>query len=292
MIDIWIYRYIDLCISKYIYTYSCKEMTQEKTIWTIKSLLGQGAFSTVYIVEDGDGKKGALKTMNDKFDNFRFLDELMILESLRLVSCQNLIQIYDSFPTEKKIVMEYNDRSCTLTHWINTNKRHNYESSTNRKNIMSGIGRGLQTLHANNIIHLDIKPDNIIIASGIPKIIDFGNSLRKPEDRRWPIELPWSILRGTRSYAAPETLGFEKYSTHIYSPSADAWSYGCVIYILFSLGCSPFTGFELDKISKGEYPYKRVIPRQINNMIRSLLQPLRANRLLIENINLDLYLNL
>lgn len=89
----------------------------------------------------------------------------------------------------------------------------------------------LRYLRENNIVHCDMKPENILLRksnkSGI-KIIDFGSSTYENEQFYTYIQ--------SRFYRAPEImLGIR------YTPAIDMWSLGCILYELF-VGFPLFAG--------------------------------------------------
>ncbi|GBP56225.1 Death-associated protein kinase related [Eumeta japonica] len=91
---------------------------------------------------------------------------------------------------------------------------------------------GLQHMHARRIAHLDLKPQNLLLAAGKEDLLicDFGISRAI---------LPGARVReilGTRDYVAPEILSYEPLSL-----AADIWSVGVLAYVLLS-GYSPFAG--------------------------------------------------
>ncbi|XP_026513219.1 striated muscle-specific serine/threonine-protein kinase-like, partial [Terrapene carolina triunguis] len=97
--------------------------------------------------------------------------------------------------------------------------------------------QGLEYLHGRRIVHLDIKPDNVVVAHGnAVKIIDFGSAQTYN-----PLVLRRLGRRvGTLEYMSPEMVKGDPVGS-----AADIWGVGVLTYIMLS-GRSPF--FELDPI--------------------------------------------
>ena len=112
---------------------------------------------------------------------------------------------------------------------------------------MKQILSALAYCHANKIVHRDMKPENLLMATSDKdakvKVIDFGTSKIFSEEKM-------TGLIGTPFYIAPEVL---KYS---YTEKCDIWSCGVILYVLLS-GTQPFMGrtcFEImEKIKRGVY---------------------------------------
>eukprot|EP01126_Amoeba_proteus_P012469 TRINITY_DN15135_c0_g1_i4.p1 TRINITY_DN15135_c0_g1~~TRINITY_DN15135_c0_g1_i4.p1 ORF type:complete len:442 (+),score=96.10 TRINITY_DN15135_c0_g1_i4:64-1326(+) len=125
-------------------------------------------------------------------------------------------------------------------------------------NILHSVLSGLSFLHQLNIIHRDIKPDNVLVStSGVVKIIDFGtctNSLR-----------PTSTI-GTPWYCAPEVITGDDYSTLV-----DIWSIGCFGIELITTS-PPYHELNnvacLFKMAAGEVP---PLPDNISDLYRLFL---------------------
>ncbi|EJD74145.1 CAMK/DAPK/DAPK protein kinase, variant [Loa loa] len=96
----------------------------------------------------------------------------------------------------------------------------------------------IKHLHDNHIVHLDIKPENVMLrkrGESKIKLIDFGLSRRI---------LPGTVVKdmiGTPEFVAPEVVNYEPLST-----ATDMWALGVVTYILLS-GGSPFLGETRDE---------------------------------------------
>ncbi|WFD02522.1 non-specific serine/threonine protein kinase [Malassezia obtusa] len=112
------------------------------------------------------------------------------------------------------------------------------------------IGSALQYCHANNVVHRDLKIENILISkSGNIKIIDFGlSNLYSPHAQL-------NTFCGSLYFAAPELLNARVYT----GPEVDVWSFGVVLYVLVC-GKVPFDDQNMPalhaKIKRGyvEYP--------------------------------------
>ena len=92
---------------------------------------------------------------------------------------------------------------------------------------------GLQHMHGKNIVHLDIKPENILCVDSTSnriKLIDFGlaRELKPGEITRCAL--------GTPDFVAPEAISFNEIK-----PQTDMWSTGVLTYVLLS-GLMPFGG--------------------------------------------------
>ncbi|XP_037720926.1 twitchin isoform X30 [Drosophila subpulchrella] len=100
-------------------------------------------------------------------------------------------------------------------------------------NYMRQICEGIRHMHEKNIIHLDIKPENIMCqtrSSTNVKLIDFGLATRLD-----PNEVV-KITTGTAEFAAPEIVNREPVGFY-----TDMWATGVLSYVLLS-GLSPFAG--------------------------------------------------
>lgn len=118
-------------------------------------------------------------------------------------------------------------------------------SETELRHIIRGCVKGLyhrnnwvKVVHENNIIHRDIKPQNILFsADGTAKLSDFGISQMKPE-------LKMNEIKGTDFFMAPECFQRERDKV-VDGKALDIWALGVSIYCFFYLKL-PFNGEDLE----------------------------------------------
>lgn len=146
------------------------------------------------------------------------------------------------------------------------------------KIIFKQIIEGLKYLHSRNIVHRDIKLDNILFdLSNTVKICDFGVSRKIKQGQ---------ILHercGTPAYIAPEIFNDEGYEGF----PVDIWSAGVTLYYLIS-GTQPFKADSIKvlkkEITSGKYDKLEKISGELSDLIDKLLQVDPKKRITISQI--------
>ncbi|XP_062294317.1 myosin light chain kinase, smooth muscle [Scomber scombrus] len=153
--------------------------------------------------------------------------ELMnYLHHSKLVQC---LGAYDHKP-EMVMVMEFIAGGELFERIVDDNFEHTEPASVR---YMQQIVEGISFMHQQNIIHLDLKPENIVCVDTTGtsvKIIDFGLASRLDSNT------PLKVMHGTPEFVAPEVISYEPVCL-----ATDMWSIGVICYILLS-GESPFQG--------------------------------------------------
>jgi predicted Ser/Thr protein kinase len=194
--------------------------------------IGVGGMATVYRGFDLQSRRPvALKTLRaeyqrDPASRQRFRREA---RAMAFVNHPNLVTIYDLYEEQDGswVVMEFVDGE-TLKAFVQRDGPLPPESVAL---ILQQLANALAHIHARNMVHLDIKPQNIMITeSGEVKIIDFG--LAQPPGAH--IVQGSGLAFGTAAYLAPEQVRGDaiRFETDVYS-------LGCVVYELLT-GQMPF----------------------------------------------------
>ena len=99
------------------------------------------------------------------------------------------------------------------------------------KKIIYIVGQALDYIHEKNILHLDIKPSNILMDNNNnPKLIDFGIS--KKYDLSNDQETSTTLLAASKGYASIEQYDSE--GIQVFSPRPDIYSLGATMYYLIT----------------------------------------------------------
>uniref|UniRef100_H0ZE13 Serine/threonine-protein kinase n=1 Tax=Taeniopygia guttata TaxID=59729 RepID=H0ZE13_TAEGU len=234
-------------------------------------VLGSGQFGIVY---GGKHRKTGRDVAIKVIDKMRFptkqesqlRNEVAILQNLHHPGIVNLECMFET-PERVFVVME-KLHGDMLEMILSSEKGRLPERIT--KFMVTQILVALRNLHFKNIVHCDLKPENVLLASAEPfpqvKLCDFGFAriIGEKSFRR-------SVV-GTPAYLAPEVLRSKGYNR-----SLDMWSVGVIVYVSLS-GTFPFNEDEdiNDQIQNAAFmyppnPWKEISSEAID-LINNLLQ--------------------
>ncbi|KAI6038635.1 kinase-like protein [Pisolithus marmoratus] len=243
-----------------------KEDDDEARPYVIVSDIGKGSFATVYKgYHEETHHQVAIKVVRREILTAKLLDNLQSeIEILKSLSHRHITKLFDIVRAERNIylIMEY----CAggdLTNYIK--KRGRVEgleyapfpgaalqyyphpksgglSVLVVRSFLRQLARALKFLRTRDLMHRDIKPQNLLLTPappeelakghpvGVPilKIADFGFARSLPNTKLA------ETLCGSPLYMAPEILRYEKYDA-----KADLWSVGAVLYEMCT-GKAPF----------------------------------------------------
>lgn len=235
------------------------------------------ARSHIYLAVDGDtGERVVIKTPSvDQSDNTAFLERFLMEEWIaKRINSPHVLKPCSQ--TRKRnfiyVVTEYIEGQ-TLAQWMIDNPKPDLPAV---RGIIEQIAKGLQAFHRLEMVHQDLKPDNIMIdGTGTVKILDFGATrVAGILEIATPIEQ--INLLGSAAYAAPEYFLGENGSSR-----SDIFSLGVIAYQMLS-GKLPY-GAEVararTKAAQKKLAYKTVlneereIPAWVDDAIRKAVEP-------------------
>uniref|UniRef100_A0A4W5MQ41 Serine/threonine-protein kinase n=1 Tax=Hucho hucho TaxID=62062 RepID=A0A4W5MQ41_9TELE len=263
----------DLSISISVSNSQITENVDISSVYQIfaDEVLGSGQFGIVY---GGKHRKTGRDVAIKIIDKMRFptkqesqlRNEVAILQNLHHPGIVNLECMFET-PERVFVVME-KLHGDMLEMILSSEKSKLPERLT--KFLVTQILVALRHLHFKNIVHCDLKPENVLLASAEPfpqvKLCDFGFAriIGEKSFRR-------SVV-GTPAYLAPEVLRSKGYNR-----SLDMWSVGVIVYVSLS-GTFPFNEDEdiNDQIQNAAFMYPpnpwKEISGEATDLINNLLQ--------------------
>jgi len=258
-----------------------EKSTSQLSKYRILGLVGRGQFGKVLCARMRDtGKLVALKELeNKRFPTSKLLRELRFLLTLRhenIVACSSLVH----HQNYRYLVMEYCEGG-TLRDLMNYNSALSVRQCFD---LVNDILLGLEHAHAANIIHCDIKPENILLKvtnqGWQAKISDFGIS-------RLSQEIP---TEGTSNTGSPGYMAPERFYGQ-FSVGSDIYAVGIILYELL-VGKRPFTGMPTDLMNahiNQRIVFPDTLPRSLQAIITRALEKLPKRRYATaEEMRLDL----
>ncbi|VDM08832.1 unnamed protein product, partial [Wuchereria bancrofti] len=194
--------------------------------------IGAGAHGTVYrAIERATGKNWAAKMISIGPD----MKKEVIMHEVNIMNefhHEKLLNLHEVFDLGKEI--------CLIEEFISGGDLYDkiiadeaLMSEDETRNFIRQILQGVQQMHNKGIVHLDLKPENIMLTSNGSndiKIVDFG--LAQKMDTKESA----TLLFCTAEFCPPEVINMEPVGL-----SADMWAVGVITYTLLS-GASPFVG--------------------------------------------------
>lgn len=259
-----------------------KEILLNKLIgfYRIGSEIGIGNFSKVKLgLHLLTKEKVAIKILNKlKLDNKTQRLLLREISSMQKLHHPNIIRLYEVIHTQERlfICMEYASEGELYSKVSNDGRINEIESRI----IFSQIISAVDHLHFCNIIHRDIKAENIFFSTLNPinvKLGDFGFSIEATIDRQL------NTYCGSPPYAAPELFRDDHY-TGIY---VDIWALGVLLYFMVT-GQTPFRADTVGKLKRiilnGDYTIPSFVSETCQFLIKGILRPVPIDRFSIKEI--------
>ncbi len=209
--------------------------------------------SQVYLAEDtldtGIGKV-VIKTPSQNFNDDPLYIDLFSHEEwvAKRLNSPHLIKLVEQAQRPRTFlysVVEYIEGQ-TLRQWMLDNPN---PSVAQVRATVDQISRGLRAMHRMEMIHQDLKPDNVLIdKNNTLKIIDFG-STRIAGLAEIKSVLQHNHIVGTASYSAPEYFRGEQGTNR-----SDIFSLGVIAYEMFT-GQLPYGEIQPEKATKKKFVY-------------------------------------
>lgn len=212
--------------------------------------VGRGSMGVVYKAEDINFKGERIVALKVLTEYLSKTPEVLqdfrkeFITASKLIH-QNICGMYEFIEDKKThqycLVIEYLEGK-TLNQLIKEKKKYKIEEALP---IIKQIASGLDYAHSKNILHLDIKPANIMIDSkGNTKIMDFGIAQQICTDQS---SVNLNSLFGTPMYVSPEQIQPGK--DNAVRSYTDQWSLAIIVYEMLQ-GTPPFQGTNLPELTQ------------------------------------------
>ena len=212
--------------------------------YSLKRLIGEGGMALVYLAERlQDGEEVVLKILREELSESEDFRRRFLRESRYAAALDhpNVVKVFEAGEAGDALymAMQYVEGSDLY----GLLEQGTLEAAT-AVAILAQVGAALDAAHLIGLVHRDVKPGNVLIASAGDRrappcfLTDFGLSAQRTKDSR-ALTTAGSFV-GTIAYTAPEQMiGPEA------GAAADVYSLGCVLFECLA-GKPPFEGSELE----------------------------------------------
>ena len=200
------------------------------------SPLGSGNFGVVYkgilSKSNGDWKVVAVKVIKETYDNLGSNEEMhRELGIMKELQHENIVRIEGCSMNQNIIIMEY-IKEGSLDNYLRVNKdriHHPRQLFGFANNIVDGM----DYMASKGIIHRDLAARNVLVADEeTVKISDFGLARLKTEGKEY-------YMMSSNANIPVRWMSIESLNENKYTPASDIWSFGVVLWEMFSFGKTP-----------------------------------------------------
>lgn len=236
--------------------------------YTVESTIGEGSYSKVKVAFSKKFRERvAIKVLNKKHAPPEFVNKFLPreLEIVKTINHPHIVQVFELIELTNGlqfIIME-----LCQTDLLQLVQTTGPLLTPVAQSIFSQIVSALQYLHKNNIVHRDLKCENVLLTHDqCVKITDFGFGKISVD----PMDLS-STYCGSAAYAPPEVLLSIPYDPKKY----DIWSLGIILYIIIT-GKMPFDDSNISQLPKIQrrgviYPSSITVNKKCRSLINDLL---------------------
>ena len=267
----------------------------------IEKVLGKGAFGITYLVNTAVSMQGQLGTIHTGVqvalkefymhgEMKREGGELITISpkvktyaekfrreasKLAMLSHPNIVRVLEVFEANNTIYysMEYLSGGSLNDYVVQRGSLPEQEAI----GYIRQVGSALLYLHTNKMLHLDIKPSNIMLSqmSGMLKLIDFGLSKQYTSNDSLD-ETCTNLGAGTTGYAPLEQA--DQKGEREFAPTLDVYALGATYYKLLT-GQTPASAISVLNRGLNTLPLvKKKVSQQSIMAIKAAMEPLQANR--------------
>ncbi|XP_008229263.1 PREDICTED: LEAF RUST 10 DISEASE-RESISTANCE LOCUS RECEPTOR-LIKE PROTEIN KINASE-like 1.4 isoform X5 [Prunus mume] len=228
--------------------------------------LGDGGFGTVYYGKLQDGRVVAVKRLYE--NNFKRVEQFMNeVEILTRLEHRNLVKLYGCTSRRSRellLVYEYIPNGTVADHLHGKRVESGFLSWPVRLSIAIETADALAFLHRNDVIHRDVKTNNILIDNDFcVKVADFGLSRLFPNDVTHVSTAP----QGTPGYVDPEY-----YQCYQLTDKSDVYSFGVVLIELISSLQAVDTNRHRHDINLANMAINKIQNHLVNELVDPLLE--------------------
>ena len=235
--------------------------------YDIKMLIGDGGMANVYLAYDRTLKRHvAIKMLRYELSKDERFIKRFKRESAQVINLDhpNIVHVYTvgDYKQQPFIVMEY-VKGKTLKDYL---REHGALEPQTVIHIMTQLAEGVLYAHQNNMIHRDLKSQNIIITDDqVVKITDFGIALSSNEADMTQT----NTIMGSVHYLAPELA-----RGNLATERSDIYALGIILYELLT-GDVPFKGEGAVNIAlqhlEAEMPSIKLVKEELPNSLDNII---------------------